>query len=167
MQDRDMHFRQNRKANQNTGRSHSRSWFIGVNVRVRVYTVIHTAFHDWIHDISVDVKGKGRTDGHRLLNANAAAAAVIAKRDAELRAFYVVVRHWCHPIMKQSPYHVQYLRLLSQNFLRMTKIGSGRTQQGKMIEYVCVVLINFRGYLFFFLTDIPCDMPRRGRCFNK
>jgi hypothetical protein len=49
-------------------------------------------FHDWIHDISVDVKGKGRTDGHRLLNANAAAAAaVIAKRDAELRAFYVVV----------------------------------------------------------------------------
>jgi hypothetical protein len=30
------------------------------------------------------VKGKGRTDGHQLLNANAAAAAVIAKRDAEL-----------------------------------------------------------------------------------
>jgi pre-mRNA cleavage complex 2 protein Pcf11 len=33
-------------------------------------------------DISVDGKGKGHTDGHRLLNANAA---------AELRAFYVVV----------------------------------------------------------------------------
>ena len=52
---------------------------------------------------------------------------------------------------------------LSQNFLRMTKIGSGRTRQGRMIEYVCVVLINFRGYwffwIFFFLTDIPCDMP--------
>lgn len=29
----DMHFRQNRKANQNIGRGHSRSWFIGVEVR--------------------------------------------------------------------------------------------------------------------------------------
>jgi pre-mRNA cleavage complex 2 protein Pcf11 len=28
----DMHFRQNRKANQNIGRGHSRSWFIGVEV---------------------------------------------------------------------------------------------------------------------------------------
>ncbi|KIM90910.1 hypothetical protein PILCRDRAFT_811403 [Piloderma croceum F 1598] len=73
----DMHFRQNRKASQNTGRGHSRSWFIGVD--------------DWIHDVSVDVKGKGRTDGHRPLNAKAAAAAMIAKRDAELRALYVVV----------------------------------------------------------------------------
>ena len=37
------------------------------------------------------MKGKGRTDGHRPLNAKAAAAAIIAKRDAELRALYVVV----------------------------------------------------------------------------
>ena len=36
------------------------------------------------------MKGKG-TDGHRPLNAKAAAAAEIAKRDAELRALYVVV----------------------------------------------------------------------------
>jgi len=28
----DMHFRQNRKANQNIGRGHSRSWFVGVEV---------------------------------------------------------------------------------------------------------------------------------------
>jgi hypothetical protein len=57
---------------------------------------------------------------------------------------------WCHPMMKQSPYHVQYVRrLLSQNFLRMTNIGSGRTPQGRMIEYVFVVLINFRDYSFF------------------
>lgn len=27
-----MHFRQNRKANQNLGRGHSRSWFVGVEV---------------------------------------------------------------------------------------------------------------------------------------
>ena len=37
------------------------------------------------------MKGKGRTDGHRPLNAKAAAAAIIAKRDADLRALYVVV----------------------------------------------------------------------------
>ena len=30
----DMHFRQNRKANQNIGRGHSRSWFIGIEVSV-------------------------------------------------------------------------------------------------------------------------------------
>ena len=46
---------------------------------------------DWIHDVSFDVKGKSRTDGHRPLNAKAAAAAEITKRDAELRALYVVV----------------------------------------------------------------------------
>jgi len=73
----DMHFRQNRKANQNIGRGHSRSWFIGVE--------------DWIHDVSTDVKGKGRADGHRRLNPKAAATAEVAKREAELRALYVVV----------------------------------------------------------------------------
>ena len=45
---------------------------------------------DWIHDTSIDLKGKG-TDGHRPLNAKAAAAADIVKHDAELRALYVVV----------------------------------------------------------------------------
>lgn len=71
----DMHFRQNRKADQNIGRGHSRSWFTGIE--------------DWIHDSS-DMKGKGRADGLRL-NAEAAANAENAKRDAELRAQYVVV----------------------------------------------------------------------------
>jgi len=28
----DMHFRQNRKASQNVGRGHSRSWFLGAEV---------------------------------------------------------------------------------------------------------------------------------------
>ena len=28
----DMHFRQNRKASQNVGRGHSRSWFLGTEV---------------------------------------------------------------------------------------------------------------------------------------
>jgi len=73
----DMHFKQNRKANQNIGRGHSRSWFVGVE--------------DWVHDMSVDVKGKGRADGVRPMNAKAAAAAEVAKRDADLRAQFIVV----------------------------------------------------------------------------
>ncbi|KAG6821614.1 hypothetical protein H0H93_000123 [Arthromyces matolae] len=72
----DMHFRQNRKANQNIGRGHSRSWFIGVE--------------DWVHDLSND-KGKGRADAPRRLPPKAAAAAELAKRDAELRSKFVVV----------------------------------------------------------------------------
>ncbi|KAF5388310.1 hypothetical protein D9615_000505 [Tricholomella constricta] len=72
----DMHFRQNRKANQNIGRGHSRSWFIGVE--------------DWVHDLT-NAKGKGRADGVQRLNPKAAAAAEVAKRDAELRAMFVVV----------------------------------------------------------------------------
>ncbi|KAJ6628728.1 hypothetical protein B0H10DRAFT_1989023 [Mycena sp. CBHHK59/15] len=73
----DMHFKQNRKANQNIGRGHSRSWFVGVE--------------DWVHDLSLDIKGKGREDGARPMNPKAAAAAELAKRNAELRAQYVVV----------------------------------------------------------------------------
>ncbi|EGO02188.1 hypothetical protein SERLA73DRAFT_159205 [Serpula lacrymans var. lacrymans S7.3] len=73
----DMHFRQNRKANQNIGRGHSRSWFVGIE--------------DWIHDTSIDMKGKGRADGSRPLNVKAAAAAEAAKREAELREQFVVV----------------------------------------------------------------------------
>ena len=64
----DMHFRQNHKANQNTGHGHSCSWFIEVNVGVHfVYDTsmaTDNAFQDWIHDVSVDVKGEGHTDAH-------------------------------------------------------------------------------------------------------
>ncbi|TFK55983.1 hypothetical protein OE88DRAFT_1652537 [Heliocybe sulcata] len=70
----DMHFRQNRKASQNVGRGHSRSWFIGVE--------------DWIHEIS-DSKGKGRAD--RRLTAKETAAAAAKEEEAVLRASHVVV----------------------------------------------------------------------------
>jgi len=33
----DMHFRQNRKASEDSGRGHSRSWFIGVEVSATIY----------------------------------------------------------------------------------------------------------------------------------
>ncbi|KAJ3789496.1 hypothetical protein GGU11DRAFT_778359 [Lentinula aff. detonsa] len=69
----DMHFRQNLKANQNIGRGHSRSWFVGAE--------------DWV----LDVKGKGRADGSRPINAKAAADAEAAERDAKLRSEFVVV----------------------------------------------------------------------------
>lgn len=70
----DMHFRQKRKASQNTGRGHSRSWF--------------TALDDWIHDVG-DPKGKSRAD--RPLTGKLAAAEEKARREAQLRAMYVVV----------------------------------------------------------------------------
>ncbi|KAG6873743.1 hypothetical protein C0995_011562 [Termitomyces sp. Mi166 len=72
----DMHFRQNRKANQNVGRGHSRSWFIGVE--------------DWVQDSS-NFNGKGRTDAPQRLHPKAAAAAEVAKRDAELRSKFIIV----------------------------------------------------------------------------
>ncbi|KAH9844237.1 uncharacterized protein C8Q71DRAFT_731856 [Rhodofomes roseus] len=72
----DMHFRQNQKAGQAVSRGHSRCWFVTVE--------------DWTHDGYVDVKGKGRADG-RKISSSAAAAAEAAKREAELRALYVVV----------------------------------------------------------------------------
>ncbi|ETW83891.1 hypothetical protein HETIRDRAFT_62543 [Heterobasidion irregulare TC 32-1] len=89
----DMHFRQNRKANQNVGRGHSRSWFVGAE--------------DWVHDTSASSKGKGNADQSRPLNAKAVAAAEAAKRDAELRAQFVVVppgdeaKHIACPICKE------------------------------------------------------------------
>ena len=44
---------------------------------------------DWLND-GVDVKGKGRADGIRV-NGKVLAAEEAAKRDAELRAMFVVV----------------------------------------------------------------------------
>ncbi|EIW82099.1 hypothetical protein CONPUDRAFT_136662 [Coniophora puteana RWD-64-598 SS2] len=65
----DMHFKQNRKASQNVGRGHSRSWFVNLD--------------DWL-----DEKGKGRG---RPANAKAFAVAEAAEHDANLRSQYVVV----------------------------------------------------------------------------
>ncbi|KZP02213.1 hypothetical protein FIBSPDRAFT_705636, partial [Athelia psychrophila] len=45
---------------------------------------------DWAHDRYTDVKGKS-TEGHRPLNAKAAVVAELDKRDADLRALFIVV----------------------------------------------------------------------------
>ena len=88
----DMHFRQNRKANQNIGRGHSRSWFIGIEVRIRrlmsLFRRFKRIFQDWIQEISGDRKGKGRADGSGPMNAKASED---AKREADLQAQYVIV----------------------------------------------------------------------------
>uniref|UniRef100_A0A8H8CJU9 CID domain-containing protein n=1 Tax=Psilocybe cubensis TaxID=181762 RepID=A0A8H8CJU9_PSICU len=73
----DMHFRQNRKASDDLGRGHSRSWF--------------TSVEDWIQDVSGAKKGKGRIDGSGPLNAKATAAAETAKREEDLRSQFVIV----------------------------------------------------------------------------
>ncbi|EIN10422.1 hypothetical protein PUNSTDRAFT_84460 [Punctularia strigosozonata HHB-11173 SS5] len=72
----DIHFRQNRKASQNVGRGHSRSWFISIE--------------DWIRDAE-NWKGKRPMDGSKRLTARESAAAEAAKLDSELRAQFVVV----------------------------------------------------------------------------
>ncbi|KAG9317423.1 hypothetical protein JVU11DRAFT_1622 [Chiua virens] len=73
----DMHFRQNRKVNQNQGRGHNRSWLVSIE--------------DWLHEGTSDVKVKRRADGTRPTSLKAAAVAEAAQRDAELRAQFVVV----------------------------------------------------------------------------
>ncbi|KAI0307289.1 hypothetical protein B0F90DRAFT_1807928 [Multifurca ochricompacta] len=89
----DMHFRQNRKASQSVGRGHSRSWFLGVE--------------DWIHDLPYSSDDKDAGLSSRLSNAKTIATAESAKRDAELRARFVVVppgdeaKHITCPICKE------------------------------------------------------------------
>jgi len=73
----DMHFRQNRKVNQNQGRGHSRSWFVSLE--------------DWLHEGTSDVKGKRRVDGSSSSSLKARTGAEAVQRDAELRAQFVVV----------------------------------------------------------------------------
>lgn len=88
----DMHFRQNRKASQSTGRGHSRGWFVTVEVRFTCRILFSNdvvSLQDWILDGSIDSKGKGRADG--VSQVKAAAAAEAAKQEADLRAMYVVV----------------------------------------------------------------------------
>lgn len=66
----DVHFAQNRKANQDSGRGHSRSWFVSVE--------------DWISGSSGNDKGKGRADPNSTSNATMPSL-------SELRAQFVVV----------------------------------------------------------------------------
>lgn len=64
----DLHFKQNRKASQNTGRGHSRSWFVSRN--------------DWIH---------GARDAGESVTTVKAQAAAAEERVAKLRASFVIV----------------------------------------------------------------------------
>lgn len=109
----DMHFRQNRKASQSVWRGHSRSWFLGVEVsdRTRLYTAstLRQLAQDWIRDLPYSSGDKDMTGfSSRLSNAKAVASAESAKRDAELRARFVVVppgdeaKHITCPICKEA-----------------------------------------------------------------
>ncbi|CAE6412213.1 unnamed protein product [Rhizoctonia solani] len=64
----DLHFKQNRKARESTGRGHSRSWFVSRN--------------DWVH---------GSRDAGESVTTVKAQAAAAEERLAKLRASYVVV----------------------------------------------------------------------------
>jgi hypothetical protein len=90
-----MHFKQNRKANQNVGRGHSRSWFIAIDVGgsslCSPVTRLSPSSQDWIHETAADVKGKGSADGARRLTVKETVAAEAVKRDTELRSMHVVI----------------------------------------------------------------------------
>jgi pre-mRNA cleavage complex 2 protein Pcf11 len=83
----DDHFAQNRKANQETGRGHSRAWFVSVEVRApssRRKQPTHVSAQDWIRGSSGNDKGKGRADPNSTSNATMPSL-------SELRAQFVVV----------------------------------------------------------------------------
>lgn len=54
----DLHFKQNRKASQNTGRGHSRSWFISRNVS-RLFNSLLKRPTDHIHSTGLDTRSQG------------------------------------------------------------------------------------------------------------
>jgi pre-mRNA cleavage complex 2 protein Pcf11 len=161
----DMHFRQNRKASQNIGRGHSRSWFIALEVRMLLYRNLTSTdvdhMKDWIHDVP-DAKGKGRAD--RQLGSKAAAAEEQAKREAELRALYVVVppgdeaRSIACPVCKE---------FLKSEFLEDDEEWVWKNAIKKE-DRVRNIFLNACGLLnLTFLTDIPRDLSCRSSVLNK
>jgi pre-mRNA cleavage complex 2 protein Pcf11 len=139
----DMHFRQNRKANQNVGRGHNRSWF--------------TALDDWIHDVS-DVKGKSKADRH--LNSKTAAAEELAKREEELRALYVVVP----PGDEAKPISCPVCKeLLKSEFLEDDEEWVWKNAI-KKDDRVCIdsPILRLHRADFVSTTDIPCYLSCGG-----
>jgi len=159
----DMHFRQNRKANQNVGRGHSRSWFIGVEVYLIIFAISaetdQMGPQDWIHDSSTDGTGKGRSDAHPL-NPRAVAAAEAAKVDAELRSLFVVVpagdeaKNISCPICKET---------LKSEFLEDDEewVWKNAVKKDDRVGPYVAVLFSLLIYAMF-LSGIPCNMSRRG-----
>jgi hypothetical protein len=109
------------------------------------------------------VKGNA-TDGHRPLNAKAAAAAEIAKRDAELRALYVVVppgdeaKPMSCPICKET---------IRSEFLEDDEDWVWKNAIRKDDRVCLYNICSFSLLLMVLLADIPCDVPCRGRCFDE
>lgn len=88
----DMHFRQNKRNREISGRGHSRNWFLSVQVRniVGISTLPLMFFKDWVSEPLIDIKGKGReSSGTKTSDVSLSGEA--GKRDATLRASIVVV----------------------------------------------------------------------------
>jgi pre-mRNA cleavage complex 2 protein Pcf11 len=124
-----------------------------------IYSFRHQSFipftQDWMHDVSVGVKSKGRTDGHRPLNAKAAAAAEIAKRDVELRAFFVVVP----PGDEAKPVSCPICKeIIKSEFLEDDEDWVWKNAIKKE-DRVCLYSVHlFSPSLIVSSTDIPCNM---------
>lgn len=133
----DMHFRQNRKANQNIRRGHSRSWFVGVEVCRTCSSDHHLSLICFIRT--------GSTIYQLMLKAKAAlmVLALLIQRLLLLPKWLSVMLNselslLSFPrVMRQNPYHVRYVRrYLSQNSWRTTRTGCGRMLSRRMIGYV-------------------------------
>ena len=121
-----------------------------------------TFFQDWLQEGAED-KGKGRADGHRL-NSKAVAAAEAAKRDAELRAKFVVVpagdeaKAISCPICKET---------LKSEFMEDDEEWVWRNAV-KRDDRVRATVVTFSvreksdSADIWVLSDIPRDMPRGG-----
>ena len=126
----DMHFRQNRKANQNIGRGHSRSWF--VTLEVRIFSTLLIAFADDRHRI-------GHRTQYRTLRGRVVQMVNALSMRRQLRLLnplnvmqsYEPFMSLFLPVTKQNKFLVRFVRKPSSlNFSRMRimRIGSGRTQ---------------------------------------
>jgi hypothetical protein len=114
--------------------------------------------------VSISGKGEGQSTGHRPLNAKAAVAAETAKREAELRAQFVVVppgdeaKPISCPICKET---------IKAEFIEddedwVWKNAVKKDDRVSLAIYIHVLFV-LRGRI----SDIPCYMPRRGRFFYQ
>jgi hypothetical protein len=122
-------------------------------------TITHPAFQDWLHDVSVDVKGKGHTDRHWLLNVKAAATAVI------VNSFCCGATWWWSNTHIMFNKWEDYQVKISWEWQRLSVEKCNKEGWSNLFVQSSFVFMvtNFN----LFLADILCNMPHRGCHFNK
>lgn len=141
----DMHFRQNRKANENIDRGHSRSWFVGLDVRVS-FLVNRSQIFNVFDRI-----------GYKKFRAMARAMCLLMVPALGLQKLMWLLRllngkPHCERntllfllAMRLSLYRAPFVRRLSsQNSWKTTKSGYGKMQPRRTIRYIISIwLVHF------------------------